>query len=232
MYSGHFAAGLAIGAKERRVPPLAILMGVGFLDLVNGVLVMAGIEHVRPAPAEPLAFDLVFIDWDHSIAMALVWSALFGGLVYLLCRRDLRAGVVGGLAALSHIVLDIPVHNGDLALWPGSSMHLGFYLWHDYPVFSYVLELGLDLACAAYFVRRERAAGARGARLVWPVALLLGLHLQRWPAIDPMHWVAHLPMPTAQTVHGLLVFAGFLGPGALFAWLVTRARRGALPASP
>ncbi len=226
VYTGHLAVGLGLSARERRVAPLAILLGVGFLAVVNGLLVAGRIERVRPAPAGALGFDLVFIDWDHSIAMAAVWSVIFGGLVYLSTRRDPRAGVVGALAAFSHVVVDVLVHNGDIALWPGSSAHLGLFLWRDHPLLSYLLEAGLDIAAAAYFVARGRAAGDRGARLAWPVALLLLLHVQRWPAIDPLHWVARLPEPAADMGYAVLVVAGFAIPGALLAWLVARSRSG------
>ena len=48
MCSGHFAAGLALSARFRRVPPIAIFVGVGFVDLIDGALVAAGVERVKP----------------------------------------------------------------------------------------------------------------------------------------------------------------------------------------
>ena len=218
MYSGHFAAGLSLSARFRRVPPLAIFVGVGLIDLIDGALVAAGVERVKPDLAVPLGFDLDFIDWDHSLLMACMWSALFGALAYFVFGRYARTGLVAAAAALSHIVLDLVVHDGDLALYPHSSIHFGLYLWRDFPIGSYFLELGIDLAAIAYFARREQ-------RWVWPAVLLLAIQASWWSAINPMRMVAaHVPMPTAAVVHGVLVFVGFALPAAVFGWLVARAR--------
>ena len=220
MYTGHFAAGLALTARERRVSPWAIFVGVGFIDLLDGALVAAGVERVKPDLAVPLGFDLDFIDWDHSLLMACVWSLVFGLGAYWVFGRDRRTGAFAGLAAISHIVLDLVVHNGDIALYPYARTHLGLYVWRDYPTGSYFLELALDLACAAYFVVRGRKAGVPAKWIAAPVALLLFIHLNWWPPLNPMRLVAaHVPMPRAMTIHGMLVVAGFVVPGLIFGWL-------------
>ena len=222
MYSGHFAAGLALSARFRRVPPIAIFVGVGFIDLIDGALVAAGVERVKPDLAVPLAFDLEFIDWDHSLLMACVWSAVFGALAYFVFGRDARTGLVAAAAAISHIVLDLVVHDGDLALYPHAEMHFGLYVWRDFPTGSYFLELAIDLACAAYFVWRGVRDGFSRRRLVPPVLLLLLIHASWWKTLNPMRMVAeHVAMPTAQVVHGALVFVGFAIPAAIFARLVS-----------
>ena len=34
-----------------------------------------------------------------------------------------------GLAVFSHFLLDLVMHPPDMALWPGSTVHLGIGLW-------------------------------------------------------------------------------------------------------
>src|SRR2546426_4981180 len=115
MYAGHFAAGLAIKAKEPRAPTWALLLGVGFLDVLFGLLVLIGIERVTMTPGQSPGFALDFIDWSHSLAAALLWASLFG--LAFLRRGRVIAGWIG-FAVFSHFLLDLPMHPADLALWP------------------------------------------------------------------------------------------------------------------
>jgi hypothetical protein len=48
MVVGHFAIGLAIKAKKPEVPAIPIMIGVGFLDIVCGFLLLAGLDRVTP----------------------------------------------------------------------------------------------------------------------------------------------------------------------------------------
>src|SRR5450830_1527515 len=113
MYAGHFAIGLALQSRIPRRPAWPILLGG---------------DQVSPNPAAGpyLYFGLRFIDWDHSLLAAGLWSGAWG----LLCWRRSRALAAWGLvAALSHLVADWPVHNHDLALFPFSEQHVGAGLW-------------------------------------------------------------------------------------------------------
>jgi hypothetical protein len=76
MYAGHFAIALAMHAARPTLPALPILLGVGVLDIVYGVFVATGVSHALPNSASGpyLFFDLLFIDRDHSFAMAILWS--------------------------------------------------------------------------------------------------------------------------------------------------------------
>src|SRR6266852_2871332 len=122
MYAGHFAAALALKARQPRAPTWALLVGVALLDLLFGLFVPLGIERVTPTPGVPPGFRLDFIDWSHSLAAALFWS-----LLYALCfaRRGWAVAYILGVSVFSHFLLDWPMHPGDLALWPGSAAHVG-----------------------------------------------------------------------------------------------------------
>jgi hypothetical protein len=189
MYVGHFAIGLAIKARMPEVPTLPIMLGVGFLDILDGLFIIAGFDRVTPnLLAGPyLFFDLTFIDWDHSLLMALLWSLVWG----VLFSRTPKVALVAALAAFSHFIADWPMHNGDLALYPHSSEHLGYaFLGCRRPIRGGSVQLcmgavgkpwrqlalavcgpgGIDAQSVAVAVSHEghchfgRAGSARGAR--------------------------------------------------------------------
>lgn len=217
MYVGHFAIGLGLHARFPQVKPAAIMIGIGFLDMVNGVFVATGIDRVSPSniTAGYLFFDLDYIDWDHSLVMALLWSLAYG----LLFRRDRLAAIVAGCAAFSHFLADIIVHNGDMAFWPNSQMHLGVGLWHAMPIGSWLLE-GLFAVCIiAYSVRqRDRGAGS----MLGPSIVLLVLFVLLSPWLSPMIFVARLSPRAATVAYGALVTIGSLIPALIITALLNR----------
>src|SRR5258706_10922891 len=91
----------------------------------------AGDRASVPHPGVPPGFSLDYIDWSHSLAMSLVWAGLFGAAFL---GRGRAVAMVLAFSVFSHFLLDVPMHPPDLALWPGSSIHLGFGLWKSMPV--------------------------------------------------------------------------------------------------
>ena len=182
MYAGHFAAALAIKAKEPRAPTWALLVGVGFLDLLFGIFVMLGLERVRMTPRVAPGFSLDFIDWSHSLVMSLVWAALFAIPFRKLGRP---AALAVAFAVFSHFLLDLPMHPPDLALWPHSPIRLGLGLWHRLPTGWWWVELAVIALLCAYYVVRARAAKTFGGHALWACAVILALHLFNSPAFSP-----------------------------------------------
>lgn len=225
MYVGHFAIGLALHARRPDVPALPIMLGVGVLDILNGLFILAGIDRVTPNlhSGPYLFFDLTFIDWDHSLAMALLITLCWGALF----MKDRRVMAVALLAAASHFAADWPVHNGDLALYPHSHEHLGLGLWGRLGTTAWALEGAFAAMLALY---AWRANARRGVSSLWPVLVLAGLFVQMSPWFSPMLVVARLAEPAAHLAHGALVAVGFLVPGLLFTWLLQRAERRAASA--
>jgi len=220
MYVGHFAIGLAIKARMPDVPTLPIMLGVGFLDILDGLFIIAGFDRVTPnLLAGPyLFFDLTFIDWDHSLLMALLWSLVWGALFL----RTPKVALVAALAAFSHFIADWPMHNGDLALYPHSSEHLGWGLWGRWGTLSWAAE-GLFAAALCSYAWVKSAS--RGVSLLWPCVVLAVLMLNLSPWLSPMKVIATLDEPTAHVAHGALVALGFLVPGLLITWLMNAAER-------
>ena len=182
MYAGHFAAALAIKGKEPSAPTWGLLLGVGFLDVLFGIFVILGLEKVRITPGVAPGFSLDFIDWSHSLAMSLVWAALFSIPFW---RWGRAAGLAVAVAVFSHFLLDLPMHPPDLALWPGSTVHLGLGLWKRLPTGWWLVELAVIAVFCAYYVARARAAKTFGGRALWACAVILALHLFNSPAFSP-----------------------------------------------
>lgn len=183
MYAGHFAAGLVIKAHAPRAPTWGLLVGVGLLDLLFGPLVLAGVERVSLTPAFSPGFSLDYIDWSHSLATSILWSVAFAALFW---RRGRTVALAMGAAVLSHFVLDVVMHPADLALWPGSSVHLGFGLWRSLPTGWWFVELAVIALGMGYYVGRARRDGSFGGR-AWAAALVVVLlHVTNSPWLSPM----------------------------------------------
>ena len=182
MYAGHFAAALALKARQPRAPTWALLVGVALLDLLFGVFVPLGFERVTATPGVSPGFRLDFIDWSHSLAAAMFWS-----LLYALCFARLGAAVayVLGVSVFSHFLLDWPMHPGDLALWPGSAAHVGLGLWRALPVGWWFVELAFVVAGCAYYAVRAKRDGTFGGRWPWACAVVLFLHVFNSPWLSP-----------------------------------------------
>jgi hypothetical protein len=217
MYFGHYAVAAAMRARKPTLPLVPIVVGVAVLDLLHGLFVLAGLEKVTPdlAALPYLHFDLTDIDWSHSLLMAALWSIAWGAL--FLGRR--QVALVAALAAFSHFVVDWPMHNDDLALYPRSTQHLGLGLWGKLGGWSWGLELVFSIVLLGYAWKKDTA---RGRRPVWPTAFIGLLALQLSPWLSPLQWVARLPEPTVHRVYAAIVFVGFLLPSAILGWLYSR----------
>lgn len=178
MYAGHFASALAMKAAMPRAPTWALLTGVGLLDILFGPFVLLGIERASITPGVSPGFSLDYIDWSHSLAMSIVWSLVFGA--FFLKRGMAIAGIVG-FAVFSHFILDFFVHPPDLALWPGSDIHLGLGLWRLLPTGWWFVELGVVLAFCAYYWLAARHSTSFGGRATAVVAVVLILHVLNSP---------------------------------------------------
>ena len=183
MYAGHFAAGLALKAKEPAAPMWGILIGVGLLDLLFGPFVLLGIERASVTPGRSPGFSLDHIDWSHSLFMSIVWSVAYAAFFFRWGGR-----VVGtmALAAFSHFLLDVPMHPPDLALWPDSDVHIGFGLWTALPQGWWFVELAVIALAGGYYLKAARASRTSGRRPIAVVAVVVLLHIFNAPWLSPL----------------------------------------------
>jgi hypothetical protein len=172
MYAAHFAAGLAIKGRAPQAPTWAIIAGVFLPDFFWIALARAGVE-----PTAPAFFD----DWSHSLVMIVVWATLFAALFW----RSGRAIVLAvWIAGLSHFFLDFLIHPARLALYPHSSVHLGWNLWQYGltksrfgPTHYWWYELATLLVLLALYVWFSRRNKLALNLIVASCVTVIGLHL-------------------------------------------------------
>jgi hypothetical protein len=202
MFIGHYGPAFAGKTVAKAVPLWAFFLAVQLVDVLWGIFIANGIEHVRIVPGftEANAFDLYDMPITHSLPGALGWSVL-AGLVWALLSptRKKLGGLAIGLAVFSHWLLDLIVHVPDLELWPGG-MRVGFGLWNNYPL-ALAVEIGVLLVGFALYLRMTTAKGLVGR--VWPRIFLVLLAVAEY--------VNHT-MPPAGTMQqaGYMAAATFL----------------------
>ena len=223
MYFGHFAVATALKAHKPDVPALPLFIGAGVIDIVNGLMIVGGADIVRGNlnTLPYLYFDLVFIDWDHSLLMAAVWSALFAWI----CKAFYQSGKIAWFAFLCsmlHWLADVPVHNADLALYPYSDIKFGWGWWAKYGEWSWGIEVAFMAVLLIYaWVKSAK----NGVDLKWQTLFLILTALNVSPWLSPMKHVATLPEPWAYLIHGFLVTVGYVIPPLILVWLYARQRK-------
>ena len=155
MIAGHFGFAAAVKSREPETPLWALMLATVWLDVVFVPLYLSGIETVQPADKAHTGYGALIIhaDYTHSLVGMTILSAILGGLAGLLWGR--RPGIVIGLVAASHWLLDLFVHRADLPILPGNIgdlPRLGFGLWR-YPPVSFSVELALVLLGAWLYWR-------------------------------------------------------------------------------
>ena len=144
----------ASATPERTVEALARLFGLtvpGSGDVLANRL--AGIGALTGYGA-----GIIYADYTHSLLGMIALSATLGALAGLLWGR--RPGIVIGLVAASHWLLDLIVHRADLPILPGNIgdlPRLGLGLWR-YPPVAFSIELALVLIGAWLYWRAAKRA--------------------------------------------------------------------------
>jgi membrane-bound metal-dependent hydrolase YbcI (DUF457 family) len=195
MFLGHY--GIAFAAK--RVAPrtsLGSLVFAGeFLDEMWPVLLLLGVEQVRIVPGlmvmSPLEF--VYYPWSHSLLMAIVWGTLVAA-IYFAFRKYWRGALITGGLVVSHWLLDLPMHQKDLPLWPGASPRFGWGLW-NVPVASNIIEFTIFLAGVSAYTRATRPLDRIGRFGWWIYVVLLGVLFVASngpppPSVNALAWTA------------------------------------------
>lgn len=161
MIAGHFGLAAGVKGREPMVPLWSLMLATSWLDVVFIPLFLSGVETIEPASdaTGPYGASVIHANYTHSLVGAVLLSAVFGAVFAALWGR--RAGVVLGLVAFSHWILDLVVHRSDMPLLPGGGgMTFGFGLWR-YPATSAAIELVIVLVGAwLYWQAARTVAGA------------------------------------------------------------------------
>jgi membrane-bound metal-dependent hydrolase YbcI (DUF457 family) len=164
MIAGHFGFAAIVKSREPETPLWILMVATVWLDLVFVPLFVAGIEFIKPVESlhQGYGANLIYADYTHSLIGMSVLSALLGAIGANVWGR--RSGVVIGLVAASHWVLDLIVHRADMPIFPanfGNLPRLGFGMW-QYPIVSVAIELALVLVGAwLYWGAAKRAVGTQ-----------------------------------------------------------------------
>ncbi len=214
LFVGHYGVSFACKAAEPRLPLWLLFLAVQFVDILWSILILLGIEKVRIVPGITATnpFDLYYMPYTHSLAAAVVWSAL----VFLGYRLSIsqpsasrnRPALFLALAVFSHWILDLPVHRPDLPLYDNTHK-VGLGLW-NYPMPTFALE-GAILFGGMWIYMRSTKTGSLFGKYGMPIfgAVLL-----------VMHWTFFFGAPPGSTsAAAVLLPVLYLGFAAAAAWL-------------
>jgi hypothetical protein len=174
MYAAHFAAGLAVKGRVPQTPTWALMTAVFLPDFIWIALARMGIEPESP----PRGF---FDDWSHSFLTIIVSASLFAWVFW---RRERAVVLAVWIAGLSHFFLDFLIHPAKLALYPHSSLRLGWNLWTFGQGRSWLgpnhywwVEAGMILPLLAVYVWGSRETQFQRTLVAASCLLVIGLHL-------------------------------------------------------
>ncbi len=210
MYVGHYGPSLALKAMVKNASLGWLFIAAQLLDILFFPLVLLGVERlvIIPHYTASTSFELPYMPYSHSLAGALVWSAL----AYLAVRwwqrgKSSRGGTAVALAigagVFSHWLCDLLVHTPDLPLWSNGSPKVGLGLWND--VFTaFVVESAFLIVPAWLYMRGTRAKDNVG-RYGLPVfiAVLIGVNAINTFAPPP------IKTPTPFAISALVSYALF-----------------------
>jgi len=140
LFIGHFAIAYVLIRLFPHVPPLVVLIGVGFPDILWPILILFGVEQAVINPNSPLQKYITFTSYpfSHSLWLTSI-IACIPGVVLALTITPL-AGILFVAASASHWFLDTVVHLNDLPIAGlRRDKKVGFGLW-KYPKAVFAFE--------------------------------------------------------------------------------------------
>ena len=148
----HAATALLLRRREPSGPFLPLLLSVQAMELAWVLLNYLGVERTTTdAVVRDLGdIHLSYMPYSHSVLTASAAAFLAWGIGALLGRS--RIGGLVALGIVSHLILDLITHNGDIPLWPspGAPMY-GTFLYERLPLGAFLLELGYGVLCWRLF---------------------------------------------------------------------------------
>lgn len=198
MFVGHFGVGFGAKAAARQVSLGTLFLAAQFVDLLWPFLLQLGIERVELAAGSDATIPLVFVSYpiSHSLLMALVWGAMFGGVHWAMRRRP-RAALIVAACVVSHWLLDLLVHAPDLPLHLGDAPKVGLGLW-EHPALALVAEMFVFAGGLVLYLRATAATDRTGVLALWGlVAFLLLIQVASTfgpppTEVSAIAWIGHL----------------------------------------
>jgi hypothetical protein len=183
MFLGHYGVALAAKRVEPKVSLGTLFVATQLVDLLWGVFLVLGWEHVRILPDDNPLLTLQFYDYPitHSLVGSLGWALVAAALYYSWPTRDTtrhwQASALVGATAASHWLLDLIVHVPDLPLAGNDSPKVGLGLWRHFGLSVGLELLVLTAGVIVYLRGRSRRHPVRSARLGLVLVLLVGTYV-------------------------------------------------------
>ncbi len=213
MFLGHYGVAFALKRAEPKVSLGTLFLAVQMVDLLWGVFLLTGWEHVRIDPGAPPLLALQFTDYPitHSLVGGVAWALVAMALYYSWPTRDTSrhweaSGIVGA-AVFSHYWLDVIVHVPDLTIAGEGTPALGLGLWRSLPATLAVELLVFGAGIAVYVLKRSRKRPVRAGRLAGLAIVLVALYLASLFGPPP----PSIKAIAIADIAGLLLLAVFAG---------------------
>src|SRR5437016_1050716 len=152
MYAiNHAATALILKKNEPKINIWWLLVAVQFVELLWILFNYLGIEHYSISEGK---VHLDYLPWSHSVLSATVFALVAFIFFRFLLQQKTTATVVA-IGILSHILLDVLIHEKDITLSPFAA-HPAYGLGIiRYPVVNLAIEWTYGIACCIYFGARR-----------------------------------------------------------------------------
>jgi hypothetical protein len=195
MLVGHYSLALIARKVEPRLSLPAAILAAMLADFLWCVFMIAGVEEVRMKPGFTMSSGLRAIDvleagnvaFSHSLAMDILWAALFAG-AYFFWRRNTGAAWILFALVLSHWLLDFVSHPPDMPLAPGIDRYFGLGLWTSFRA-TLVVEGFMWLLAIMIYVSGKRLR--RASRFVFFGGVI----------ILTLSWLGNIAGPPPSNLH-------------------------------
>ena len=211
MFIGHFGVGMGLKKTAPAISLGTLFIAVQLLDLVWPTLLLLHVETViiHPELGGNRVLEFKSYPYTHSLAGAVCWSLLFGG-IYFLFKKQVRNALILAVAVFSHWALDFIVHFSDLPLLPGDSMHVGLGLWGS-PWVENIIEVVLFVIGILLYLRSVQFKNVLG-KILFAILIALFILVQ----------LSNLWGPAPASVSALAWMAQFQWLFVLLAYWVDR----------
>jgi hypothetical protein len=157
MYAiNHAATALLLKKNYPAVKMFWLLIAVQFIELLWVLFNYLGIEYFT---VENSVVHLGYLPWSHSILS----TVLFALAAWALIDRGFKnrpLGIAVGLGILSHILLDLLMHEPDIRLFPFASTPAFGLNIQNIPILAIFVETGWGVFCWWYFKGNKRLFAA------------------------------------------------------------------------
>ena len=175
MFIGHFGAGFAAKAVDKRPSLGTLFLASQFIDLLWPIFLILGIEQVKIDPGNTAftPLDFIYYPFSHSLFSVVIWAVLVGG-IYFFMKKNLRGSILLGVLVLSHWILDLITHRPDLPLLPWQDYMVGFGLWNSI-FFTVLVEASIFIIGAYLYFKYTSAVNKTGTYALWGLLVFLGI---------------------------------------------------------